>query len=249
MNVTRLEAPNALPVRWNRALPSRDSHASTVRPQRGASMAAVMEGAQTTMVVQRYLDELNLARPDALDETVVRDVLAHAARRLHILSASLLHRSYGRLTRPPVNLQAEDLLSAVVERLLKALREARPKNVRMFFALANQHMRWELNALARRLDEQPAAAALQEEAVEAPPLSSAEIGVDARRILGAIESLPEDVREVFELVRLQDLTHDEVAEIVGVSTKTIQRRLNRALVLLTSKVGDLRVADEPDCAE
>jgi hypothetical protein len=33
---------------------------------------------------------------------------------------------------------------AVVERLLKALREARPATVRQFFALVGQHMRWEL---------------------------------------------------------------------------------------------------------
>ena len=45
------------------------------------------------------------------------------------------------------------LKSAVAERLLKAMREARPVNVRQFFALANQHMRWELNDLARRLDD------------------------------------------------------------------------------------------------
>ena len=208
-----------------------------------------MEGTQTTVAVQRYLDELSLARPDSLAETVVRDVLSHAARRLHVLSASMLRRSYGRLARPPLNLQAEELLSAVVERLLKALREARPMNVRMFFALANQHMRWELNDLARRLDDRPTAAALQEEAA-APPLSSSEIGANTRRILAAIESLPEEEREVFELVRLQDLTHDEVAEIVAVSTKTVQRRLNRALLILTAKVGDLRASGEAtDAAE
>jgi hypothetical protein len=43
------------------------------------------------------------------------------------------------------------MLSAVVERLLKPLREARPETVRQFFALASQHMRWELNHLAHRL--------------------------------------------------------------------------------------------------
>ena len=212
-------------------------------------MPALMEGAQRTMAVQRYLDELSLARPDSPAETIIRDVLSHAARRLHLLSASMLRRSYGRLTRPPLNLQAEELLSAVVERLLKALREARPKNVRMFYALANQHMRWELNDLARRLDDQPTAAALQEEEVAAP-LESSEIGVDAGRIFAAIESLPEDEREVFDLVRLQGLMHQEVAEIVGVATKTVQRRLNRALVILTSKVGDLRGPySAPDSAE
>jgi hypothetical protein len=45
------------------------------------------------------------------------------------------------LTLPPLNLQPDELLGAVVERLLKALREVRPQTVRQFFTLANQHMR------------------------------------------------------------------------------------------------------------
>jgi RNA polymerase sigma-70 factor (ECF subfamily) len=52
-----------------------------------------------------------------------------------------------------VNLQPNELLSGVLERLLKAMREVHPQTVRQLFALANQHMRWELNDLARRLDK------------------------------------------------------------------------------------------------
>src|ERR1700724_1778551 len=107
----------------------------------------------TTSAVQRYLDDL---AGDGAAQPVVRALLDRAVRRLHQLCATLLHRSYPRLTRPPFNLQADEMLSAVVERLLKALREARPETVRQFFALAGQHMRWELNDLARRLDGQPA---------------------------------------------------------------------------------------------
>ena len=51
----------------------------------------------------------------------------------------------------------------MVERLLKALRDARPRTVRQLFALANQHIRWELNDMARRLDEQPVAVDLSDE--------------------------------------------------------------------------------------
>ena len=40
-----------------------------------------------------------------------------------------------------------------------------------FFALANQHMRWELNDLARRLDNQPATGALVEDMALSPPSS------------------------------------------------------------------------------
>ncbi len=111
-----------------------------------------MSEEHTTVVVQRYLDDL---AGDTPAEPIVRALLDRAVRRLHLLCATLLYRSYPRLTQPPLNLQAEELLGAVAERLLKAMREARPQTVRQFFALANQHMRWELNDLARRLDEQP----------------------------------------------------------------------------------------------
>jgi hypothetical protein len=66
------------------------------------------------------------------------------------------HGGYTRLARPPLNLQSEELLSAAVERLLKALKKMRPTNVRQFFALANQHVHGELNDLARRLDKRRA---------------------------------------------------------------------------------------------
>ena len=67
---------------------------------------------------------------------------------------------------------SDELLSAVVERMIKAMRTVHPGTVRQFFALANQHMRWELNDLARRLDDQPSILELREELVPAP-LSSA----------------------------------------------------------------------------
>src|ERR1700720_4652350 len=119
-----------------------------------------MDDQRTTAAVQRYLDELG---GDSPSEPVIRALLDRAVRRLHQLCATLLYRSYPRLTRPPLNLQVDELLGAVVERLLKALREARPTNARQFFALACQHMRWELNDIARRLDEQPAAVELHDE--------------------------------------------------------------------------------------
>src|SRR5690242_10283583 len=153
-----------------------------------------MSDDRTTAVVQRYLDEL---AGDSPTEPVVRALLDRAVRRLHLLCATLLHRSYPRLTQPPLNLQAEELLGAVAERLLRALREVRPRSVRQFFALANQHMRWELNDLARRLDKQPATVELSEGAVAAPASSGSGLTPDGRRMLQAIGSLPDDEREAF----------------------------------------------------
>src|SRR3954469_22991076 len=154
----------------------------------------------TTVAVQHYLDELAGA---ASAEPVVRALLDRAVRRLNQLCASLLYRSYPRLTQPPLNLRADEMLGAVVERLLKALREARPASVRQFFALAGQHMRWELNDLARRLDEQPRAAELPDGGVPAPADSGSGLTTDGRRMIEAIADLPDDEREAFDLVRVQ----------------------------------------------
>jgi RNA polymerase sigma-70 factor (ECF subfamily) len=190
----------------------------------------------STALVQRYLDELTGEAPA---EPVVRRLLDGAFLRLQRLCATLLYHDYPRLTHPPLNLQTDELLSAVVERLLKALREARPRTVREFFALAGQHMRWELMDLARRLDNQPLALELREELVPAPASSDSGLSPNGRRMLETIDSLPEDEREAFDLVRIQGLTYGEASELLGVAPRTVQRRLDRGLQLLTERLGDL----------
>ena len=204
-----------------------------------------MDEEQTTVVVQRYLDKLG---GDAPAESAVRALLDRAVRRLHELCAALLHRSYPRLTRPPLNLQADELLGAVVERLLKALREVRPGTVRQFFALASQHMRWELNEMARRLDEQPAAVELRDALVPAPASSDSGLTADGRRMLEAIADLPEGEREAFDLVRIQGMSQGEAARVLEVSVTTVNRRLNRGLRLLTAALRDLYAGNEEPAA-
>ena len=199
-----------------------------------------MHEGPTTAIIQRYLDALP---GDPAAERLIRELLDRAVGRLRLLCANLLHRNYPRLTHPPVNLETDELLGGVVAGLLTALRTTRPPTVRRFFALACQHMRWQLNDLARRLDEQPAAAALAESGVAAPPSSSDScLTPDGRRMLEAIERLPEDEREVFDLVGIQGLTIPEAATVIGVSERTVQRRLHRARALLAEQLADLRPA-------
>ena len=200
-----------------------------------------VDATRTTVAVQRYLDDLAKVDGDLPDEAIVRDLLSRAVDRLHLLCATLLRRNYPRLTRGPLNIQSEELLDAVVERLMKAMRNVRPATVRAFFALANQHIRWELNDLARRLDNQRMVE-LQESRLPAPVADSASTSAESPelcRILAAIEALPEAEREVFNLIRIQGMTYPEAAEVIGVSPKTVQRRLARCLILLSARIGDL----------
>jgi RNA polymerase sigma factor (sigma-70 family) len=200
-----------------------------------------MDAEPTSAAVQRYLEEL---AADSPAEAVVRALLGRAVHRLQKLCATLLYRSYPRLTRPPANLQPDEMLGAVVERLLKALREARPANARQFFALACQHIRWELNDMARRLDEQPAAEELREELVPAPASSDSGLTPNGRRILAAIDQLPEVERDAFDLVQVQGLSQAEAAQVLEVSVATVNRRLNRGLQLLTATLADLYPGEE-----
>jgi RNA polymerase sigma factor (sigma-70 family) len=71
---------------------------------------------------------------------------------------------------------------------------------------------------------------------EAPcPHSDPETQADAagrlERLAAALEQLPPQCREVFLLNRLEELTHVEIAARLGISTKTVQRHIERALRL------------------
>src|SRR6478672_11416597 len=125
-----------------------------------------MDEEHTTVVMERFLSQLAGLDGSASVEPIIEALIDSSVSRLHLLCRTLLVRSYPRLARPPLNLQPEELLSAVVDRLLKALREIRPTNVRQFFALANRHMRWELNDLARRFDKETVTVELNEAFVE-----------------------------------------------------------------------------------
>lgn len=196
-----------------------------------------MDQEATTAAVRRHLDDLAAGAPP---EPIVRALIDRSACRLRRLCVLLLMRSYPRLARPPLNLEAEELLGAVAERLLKALREARPAGIRQYYALAGQHIRWELQDLARRLDDLPAAIELRDDPAIDPDASLSGLTTDGRRMLAAIESLPDDEREAFDLIRIQGLTAPEAAEVLGVSESTVKRRLRRGLANLAAALEDLR---------
>src|SRR5262249_3949834 len=142
-----------------------------------------------------------------------------------------------------------DVLQNAMIRLDRALRDVPPGSARDFYGLATLQVRRELIDLARRhygpegwgarhasgqLDGDggrdgdangPGRAA----APEAPDLTH-----EPGRLAAwgefhlQVDSLPDDEREVFGLVWYQGLTHAEAAQVVGVSTKTVQRRWHSA---------------------
>ena len=83
------------------------------------------------------------------------------------------------------------------------------------------------------------------EPAPSPASSASGLSPDGRCIVQAIGELPEDEREVFDLVRIQGMTQAETAQLLGVSTVTVKRRLSRGLRLLAEQLADLCPGEKP----
>jgi RNA polymerase sigma-70 factor (ECF subfamily) len=81
--------------------------------------------------------------------------------------------------------------------------------------------------------------------VPAPPGSDSGLSPDGRRVLEAIEGLPEAEREAFDLVKSQGMTHAEAGHVLGVSVRTAKRRVEQSLRHWTARPGDLGPDDTP----
>ncbi|MDG2450070.1 MAG: sigma-70 family RNA polymerase sigma factor, partial [Saprospiraceae bacterium] len=53
-----------------------------------------------------------------------------------------------------------------------------------------------------------------------------------KKLEGAISSLPEDQRTVFLMNRIDKKKYREIAEIVGISVKAVEKRMHKALTHL-----------------
>jgi RNA polymerase sigma-70 factor (ECF subfamily) len=63
----------------------------------------------------------------------------------------------------------------------------------------------------------------------ADPESQAQTESELNSVAAALQELPAQCLEAFLLNRVEGLTHSEIAQRLGVSTKTVQRHIERAL--------------------
>ena len=194
----------------------------------------------TELTVQRCLNRLRIS-DQANAKGIVREIISVSADRLRALCKSTLSRNYPRLAKGPLNLRPEEVLSSVVQRLMKAMQSVHPAHFRQFFALAVKHIRWELNEQAREMDNRDYELLESDPVAQTPVKNREKPSPTARRILQAIATLPQNDRETFELVRLQGMSQMDAAEVLGVSVKTVQRRLNRVLPYLCEQLRDVEL--------
>jgi RNA polymerase sigma-70 factor (ECF subfamily) len=194
------------------------------------------ESAGHTARLQFWLDRVREG-----DRRAHNELLAHAGERLRLLTRKML-AGFPHLRRWE---QTDDVLQNATLRLHRSLAEVSPESPRHFYNLAALQVRRELLDLckhhfgpqgpgARHHTEgsRPAdegTGPLARRADEADEPASLE---GWSRFHEQVEALPEEEREVFNLLWYEGLPQEQAAAVLGVGLRTVKRRWQKARLLL-----------------
>lgn len=194
---------------------------------------------EPTGTLQALLDRLSSG-----DKTAVNELIAHSMDRLRRLTRKLL-RDNPRVHRWE---ETDDVLQNSLVRLDRALKDAKPTNGRHFINLAALQIQRELIDLARHHfgpqgDAAHHASDLKLQAPgggDLPLLEQVSDGVTGpvtalryAQFHERASQLPDDEREVFNLICYVGLEQAEVAKRLGISVPTVRRRWRSARMLLS----------------
>lgn len=132
---------------------------------------------------------------------------------------------------------AEDVVQDVFLAFWRNQASVETSNVRAYLYRSVYHR--SLNALRRARIERDLTPARSESVAGAADseLMARETNVAIR---SAVESLPERCRMVFQLSREQGLTYPEIAQTLGISVKTVETQMGRALRSLREQLAPFR---------
>jgi RNA polymerase sigma-70 factor (ECF subfamily) len=197
-----------------------------------------------TAELHSWLDQIGAGDPHALDK-----LLRRVSGRLESLTRKMLRR-FPRVARWS---EAEDILQNATLRLIRALRDVRPRSMREFFALASTQVRRELLDVTKQLygphGDAANHASVNPDDSAAGRLLDPAVKDDERELdkwclfHQEVEKLPAEEREVVGLIFYHAWKQEQVAELFGVTVRTVQRWWRSALAQLQNVLSDWPIKD------
>jgi RNA polymerase sigma factor (sigma-70 family) len=196
------------------------------------------EGSVRTAYLHAWIDGLR-----AGDRQAVDDLLRAVGGRLERLARQMLRRI------PTVKRWADtdDVLQSSTLRLLRTLQNIRPASTRDFFNLAAVHVRRELLDMFRHfhgpLGLGANHASIPPQVVDHPVEAAQDRRDDSEELdrwaafHTAVEALPVEQREVVSLVFYHGWTHEQIAELLQVTDRTVRRYWAAGCLALAQKLG------------
>lgn len=185
----------------------------------------------STIHLQALLDRMNAGDAKARDL-----LIEHACARLQRVTRKI-RQDFPRLRN---NEETGDLLQKGIIRLMRALQATKVGTVKEFFRLAAVQVRRELIDMARRPAWVKNATDMGPETIADPSDSTHEPArlADWTDFHRKVEALPDQEREVFDMIWYQGMSQAEAAGVLQVSVPTIKRRWMSARMRLQQVVGD-----------
>jgi RNA polymerase sigma-70 factor (ECF subfamily) len=186
-------------------------------------------GDYSSIQTQGLINRMNAGDGKARDE-----LIAHTADRLHKLTRKMFE-DFGRVKRWA---DTDDVMQNSMLRLLRALEAVRPASAAEYYRLAACQIRRELVDMARHYfgpeglgANHRSIAGADGQAMAIDPVNDAANSTLDPSVLSQwteihdlVEKLPDEQREVFDLLWYHEMTQEEAASILNVSVPTIKRR-------------------------
>lgn len=203
----------------------------------------------TLVALQDLLD--NLQRGENVE--AIKDQLVS---RVFLRLQQLAHRMLYAYDRQKLDEETNGLVAEAYLRLNRSLEDLKPETVRQFFGLAalqmRRHLLDKLRAIHGRGEmKRPKITSLTP---ESPDGSAIQLGVAAAEnafdgtsidVLASLDKLEERQRECLVLQHWYGFTHQDIASLMGVSTKTVQRMTNLAFIQLNELLKSYRPTEHP----
>ncbi len=157
-------------------------------------------------------------------EEVFSRIFSSLSEDLH----NFLYYKYGENNNP------QDIVQAAFEKLWKNCKNVLPEKAKSFlYTVANNEM---LNALSRKKTVLNYTLQKPKDYTHENPEYLLEEKEYHDRLQKAIEELSEEQRVTFLLNRIEGKKHQEIADMLGISRKAVEKRIYTALKILREKV-------------